>query len=287
MLASTRAKEWTERWNMILDGKKQIICIKWGTLYGPEYVNIMYAMARRNVTGDFDFYCFTDDELGIRQEVICKPLPDLGCEIPADVPGKWPKIALWGRELFGLSGTALFIDLDSVIVANIDEYFSNGDPNKVYTARNWVKLTGKFAQTSVFRFPIGGNSYMLEDLQKDSKAISRKYKFEQNYVTAHLKGGVEFWPETWTRHFRQCMGIWPLRYLRPPVLPDGAKIITFPGHPKPPDAALGQWSGEKPHRGRVEHLRWVFSRIGKEKRWRRHLSRYLMPTRWVADHWRE
>ena len=266
---------------------KQVICIKWGTMYGPEYVNVMYAMARRNITGDFRLYCCTDNPEGIREEVACLPLPSLGCEIPSDVPGKWPKIALWGRELFGLTGNALFIDLDSVIVSNIDGYFSHGDPDKVYTARNWVRLFGKCAQTSVFRFPIGGNPYMLEDLQADSVNISRKYKFEQNYVTDHLRGGPNFWPEEWTRHFRQCMGIWPLRYMRPPVLPKGAKIVTFPGHPKPPDAILGQWSDQAPHRGRAEHLKWVFSQCGKQKRWRRHFSRYVMPSPWVAESWRE
>ncbi len=262
--------------------------MKWGTVYGPEYVNILWAMCRRNITGDFKLICYTDDATGIRAEVKCLPQPSLGCEIPPDVPGKWPKIALWGRDLGGLSGTALFVDLDSVIVGNIDDYFNHGDPDKVYVARNWVRLTGKHGQTSVFRFPIGGNPYMLEDLQADSAAISRKYQFEQNYVTAHVKGGINFWPESWTKHFGlHSMGIWPLRYLRPPVMPAGVKIITFPGHPKPPDAILGRWSENTEPRGRMEQLRWVWDQRKTQKKWRRHFSRYVMPSEWVAEHWRE
>lgn len=105
---------------------KQVVCMKWGTMYGPEYVNIMHSMVRRNVTGDFTLICFTDDATGIKPEVKCLPIPLLECEIPPDVPGKWPKIALWGRELGGLSGPALFIDLDSVIASNIDDYFTYG-----------------------------------------------------------------------------------------------------------------------------------------------------------------
>lgn len=267
---------------------KQVICIKWGTVYGPEYVNVLHAMVRRNTTGESKLVCFTDDNTGIRPEVECLPLPQLGCEIPPDVPGKWPKIALWGRELFGLTGTALFVDLDSVIVSNIDDYFTHGDPNDVYVARNWVRVFGRHGQTSVFRFPIGGNPYMLENLQKDSANISRHYKFEQNYVTANVKGGVKFWPEPWTKHFSlHCMGPWPLRYLRPPVQPPGVKIVTFPGHPKPPDAILGQWAESAPHRGRMEHLKWVFSQRKTDRRWRRHISRYLLPCDWVKEHWRE
>jgi hypothetical protein len=270
---------------------KQVICIKWGTMYGPEYVNILYAMLRRHLTGDFKLYCFTDDATGVRPEVQCHPQPLLGCEIPPDVPGKWPKIALWGKELeeqYGLSGTALFIDLDSVIVSNIDDYFTYGDASAVYVARNWVRFIGKHGQTSVFRFPIGKNSYMLENLRANSVEISRKYRFEQNYVTAGVKGGIQFWPYPWTKHFGlHCMGIWPLRWLRAPVLPKGAKIITFPGHPKPPDGVLGQWSEATPHIPRLEYLKWVWSQRKISPKWRHYMHRYLYPSPWVKEFWRE
>ncbi len=267
---------------------KLIFCMKWGTVYDARYVNILHAMVARNITGPFKVVCFTDDSSGIRPEVDCRPLPSLGCEIPPDVPGKWPKVALWNRELDGLEGTALFIDLDSVIVGNIDGYFTYGDPQDVITARNWVRVFKKTGQTSVFRFPVGGHPYMLENLQKDPANISRKYQFEQNYVTAGIRGGIKFWPPTWTKHFGlHSMGIWPVRYLRPPVMPEGVKIITFPGHPKPPDAILGRWSKHAPARKPLEHLRWVWENRKTQKKWRKHFSRYVMPSEWVAEHWRE
>ena len=53
---------------------KQIVCMKWGTVYGPEYVNILHAMVARNITGDFKVICFTDDATGVRPEVLCLPL---------------------------------------------------------------------------------------------------------------------------------------------------------------------------------------------------------------------
>jgi len=42
--------------------------MKWGTKYGPEYVNRLYAMVRRHLTGDFNMVCLTDDTKGIRSE---------------------------------------------------------------------------------------------------------------------------------------------------------------------------------------------------------------------------
>ena len=263
---------------------KQVLCMKWGSAYPADDVNRLYGMVRRNVTGELRFICFTDDRDGLRDEVEAFPIPELGCEIPEDVPGKWPKQALWSKDLFGLSGTALFIDLDSVIVGDLDPFFEYGDPKAVYTARNWVKPHQKAAQTSVFRFEIGSHGYMLDNLRADAAAISREHQFEQNYVTHGIKGGVQFWPSQWTKHFRlHCMGPLPMRYLFPPRLPKDAKIVTFPGRPKPDDAILGRWSPWQTPRGRFRHIMHMFS---DDKSPIKHLKRFLLPTPWVEEHWR-
>lgn len=262
--------------------------MKWGTVYGAKDVNILHALVARNITGPFKVVCFTDDPDGIRQEVTCFPLPSLGCEIPPDVPGKWPKVALWSKNLYDLQGFALFIDLDSVIVDNIDCYFDHGDPGDVITARNCLNRRRKTAQTPVFRFLTGGHSYMLENLQADPAELSRKYQYEQNYVTHNIRNGIKFWSEPWTRHFRvHCMGAWPLRYLRAPVLPKGAKIITFPGLTGPADALLGRWTGKSATRSQGQHLAGVWEQFTSCKQSRKHLSRYVQKADWVSEHWSE
>ncbi|MDT8407369.1 MAG: glycosyl transferase [Methylococcales bacterium] len=264
---------------------KQILCIKWGSMYGPEYVNCLYGMIARNITPPFKLYCFTDDTGGIRSEVECLPLPELGCEIPEQAPGKWPKQALWGHELFGLEGVALFIDLDSVIVSSIDDYFSFGQPDDVITARNWVKPWLRMSQTSVFRFTIGQHGYMLDNLRQNPQ-LALHYRYEQNYVSSCIKGGVKFWPGSWTRHFGlHCMGPWPLRYVRTPVLPKKAKIITFPGNPKAPDAIVGRWCKGAQMLSPAEHLRWVMQKRIQGEPWQKPLRQYLKPTAWVAEYW--
>lgn len=264
---------------------KQILCMKWGAMYGPEYVNNLHGMVSRNLSHPFKLFCMTDNSDGIRSEVECLPLPQLGFKVPPEAPGKWPKQALWAKDLFGLEGVALFVDLDSVIVDSIDPYFEYGSPDDVITARNWVKPWVRGAQTSVFRFPIGAHSYMLEDLQKDPQ-LCVKYQFEQNYVTNHLRGGVKFWPGSWTKHFRRhCMGQWPMRYLRPPKLPRGCRIVTFPGSPNPPDAIAGRWSKKSEARPPWDHFKWAMSQPTAKLR-RKVLHRYLQPCSWVEEHWR-
>ena len=269
-----------------MPSEKLVLCIKWGDMYGSDYVNVMYGMVSRNLTGPFRLVCFTDDSKGIRKEVECLPLPQLGVEVPAGAPGKWPKQALWAKDLFGLEGVALFLDLDSVIVDSLDPYFEFGDDDDVITARNWVQPLKRMAQTSVFRFKIGAHSYMLDDLCKDPQLMV-KYQFEQNYVSTCLRGGVKFWPHAWTKHFRRhSMGPWPLRYFRMPKQPQGARIVTFPGSPKPPDAALGLWNADAQPRTPWQYFCECLFNKEKSKKKKR-LKRFLLPTDWVAKHWRE
>ena len=50
---------------------RYVICMKWGTKYGPEYVNRLYAMVSRHLTLDFQMVCLTDNADGIHPNVRC------------------------------------------------------------------------------------------------------------------------------------------------------------------------------------------------------------------------
>ena len=265
---------------------KLIICIKWGKMYGPEYVNIMPPCCPE-IYRTFRLVCFTDETNGVKPHIECLPLPRLDVDVPSDAPGKWPKQALWAKNLQGLDGVALFLDLDSVIVDRIDPYFEFGEENDDITARNWVKPLSRMAQTSVFRFKIGSHSYLLDNLRKDPTLMS-KYRYEQNYVSSCVRGGVKFWPYSWTKHFGvHCMGPWPLRYLRTPKFPKASRIITFPGRPKPPDAIRGEWYPGQGNASPFKRLVWVLkSKILKLQNTPR-FKTYVRPTRWVKEHWSE
>ena len=270
---------------------KQLVCVKWGQLYDHRYVNNLYAMLTRHVSPPFKLVCLTDDNTGIRGEVDCHPLPDLGCAHPQRTMGKWRKQVLWDHEVPGLETgkPALFIDLDSVIVDSLDPYFSHGRPEDVILARNWAKPLQRLGQTSVFRFPVGGNPQVLAGFRADPQGVADKYQFEQHWVTHAAKGGIQLWPEAWTCHFRlHCLPMFPLRYLLPARVPAGARIVTFPGGPNPDDVLEGRWNKRvPPHRSRWEHLLATFSgpRVD-DSRWR-HLQRYVLPVPWIAHAWRE
>jgi hypothetical protein len=270
---------------------KQVVVVKWGTKYGPEYVNRMFGMVSRNISGDFRFVCLTDDASGLRGDIVAGALPELGCAWPQRTFGQWRKAVLWGATVPGLlPGPALFVDLDSVIVDCIDPYFEFGSPDDVILARNWSKPHRRLGQTSVFRFPVGRHAHILENFRRDPQGVADRFHYEQHYVTASIPGGVKFWPRAWTRHFRlHCLPPFPLRYFMAARLPRDARIITFPGYPNPREALMGRWLDRQVGvPTRLGHLLDTFrpSRRIEPRPWR-HVTRFLLPVPWLKTYWVE
>ncbi|MEM6637661.1 MAG: glycosyl transferase [Pseudomonadota bacterium] len=263
---------------------KQIICINWGTKYGAQYINRLYAMVARNISAPFRFICFTDTTEGIRDEVHLRPLPELTGSLPINTLGQWGKSRLWAKDLGDLSGAVLFIDLDVVITGNLDAFFEYGAPDDVIMARNPAKPLHRLGQTSVYRFPVGKLAPLLELYARDPQAIADRYRFEQHFVTKNAPGGVQFWPRSWVRHFRvQCIPKFPFNFFLEPRRPSSSKIIIFPGAMNPPEAIAGRWNPGEPIRTVSEHLRHCW-REGASFRQYRH---YLHPARWLQEIWRE
>src|SRR6478609_6872053 len=144
---------------------RHIICMKWGTKYEPYYVNNLYAMVRRHLTGDFRFICLTDDAKGIRSEVECFPIPPVDIKPEAaGVPDRaWKKLTTFSRDLpdvYGLQGTALFLDLDVVVVGRLDDFFTQ--PGEFLIIKDYRRPWRVTGNSSVYRFEIGGLPDVLD-----------------------------------------------------------------------------------------------------------------------------
>ena len=266
---------------------KQVICINWGTKYGPPYINRLYGMVARNITPPFRFVCFCDDATGIRPEVETRPLPEIDYEIPQTKTGIWPKSRLWGAQLGDLSGPVLFLDLDLVVTGSLDGFFDYGDPEDVILSRNPSNPLERLGQTSVFRFPVGKLQPLQEKFRADPLGVAESYRYEQRFVTRNAPGGVKLFPRGWVIHFRRhCRRVTPLNYFLPPKLPKKAKIVIFPGHLTPEDAIAGRY-GPKRADGAADHLRLLFDARRRKGGPITHLRHFIRPAPWVAEHWRE
>jgi hypothetical protein len=234
--------------------------MKWGTKYGPEYVNRLYAMVRRHLSGDFRFVCLTDDALGIRPEVQCLPIPPL--DLPAGIPERgWTKLATFSADLHGLRGTALFLDLDMVIVGSLDAFFEHpGEFLIIHDYKRPWRVTGN---SSVYRFELGAHPDLLEHFRRHFAEVRSAFRNEQAYLSdfMHRRGTLAYWPAGWCPSFKyHCIPAWPGNYRRPPFVPTDARIVIFHGECNPPDALAGR---------------------------RKRALRFIRPAAWVAEHWRE
>ncbi|WP_348688366.1 glycosyltransferase [Acidovorax soli] len=245
--------------------QRHVICMKWGTKYGPEYVNRLYAMVRRNLTGDFHFVCLTDDSTGIRQEVHCLPIPDLDLNLaPGERDGAWQKLTTFEADLHGLRGTALFMDLDVVVVGSLDGFFEQ--PGSFRIIRDYVRpwqfgrITGN---SSIYRFELGAHADLLDYFRSHINEVRSQFRNEQAYLShrLHSQGKLQYWPQAWCPSFKySCIPAWPSNYWCEPIVPADARVVIFHGECNPPDALAGR----------------------RNKRFR-----HMEPARWIARYWNE
>lgn len=276
--------------SIVNDGRngtiKQIICIKWGTKFGPEFVNRLHGMVSRHITPPFRLYCFTDDGTGLHPDIAVRPLPVFDYAAPVNTLGKWPKSRLWG-DLGDVTGVVLFLDLDVIITGSLDDFFAIGDPDDTWLGLNPNTPLEKMGQTSVYRMRVGKLAPLQEIFRADPQAVADKYRFEQRFVTRNAPGGVKFWPKGWLAHFRmQCVPSFPLNYFLDARIPKPTRIVIFPGSLNPPDAIAGRWDERDEHRAPLDHIRAGFDGRRRESLWK-HLRHYLRPVPWVERLWRE
>ena len=217
-----------------------VICMKWGDKFGPEYVNRLYGMVARNLTLDFRFICFTEVPKGIRPEVEIQPLPEL--DIPEGLPERgWMKLTLYAENFGNLSGPTLFLDLDVVIVGSIDCLFEyEAEFAIVHDKHRPARMIGN---SSVFRFEIGRYPHILKNFTDNFIEIRKQFRHEQAYLSSEIRklGILKFWPDEWCPSFKyHCVPPWPKSWYQTPRIPENSRVIIFHGVPNPPDALIGE-----------------------------------------------
>ena len=93
-----------------------ILCVKWGTKYGPDYVNKLHSMVGRNMSRPYRFVCLTDDATGIDPRIETRPLPPIGIPEFDTATGwtrlhGWLKVTVFASPLYDLTGPTLFLDV--------------------------------------------------------------------------------------------------------------------------------------------------------------------------------
>lgn len=241
--------------------QKNVICIKWGTKFGSDYVNRLFKMVKRNCTVDHRFVCFTDNVNGILPEIETRDLPPYQ-DNPAIGDMGWRKLSLFNEQLVDLEGQALFLDLDVVIRQDLAPFFDV--EGEFLIAKDWDFPNDIIGNSSVFRFEVGKHPDILENFYRLGNAIRKQYRNEQAYLSYAMKekGLLGYWDKTWCVSFkRNCLQKFPLNYFKVARDPEEAKIIVFHGKPTPIQAYNGY--------------------VGKCG------FRYVKPTKWLDKYWND
>lgn len=218
-----------------------LVCVKWGTLYGPEYVINLYNAAKKHSKENFLFHVFTDceDNLLRKPDWVFHKLPNWN--LTAN------KAWFYKMEIFnnqhGLVGRNLFIDLDVIVTGSLDPFWSYSKDNFVICQdfnRVYIK-NYKMMNSSVMAWTDNTLNHVYDSFTKDRSRHVIKHRGDQDYLNASIKNYV-FWPERWAMSYR--WEIWrggikdqsPNNYAlneHRSVIPEDCKLVVFHGKPKP------------------------------------------------------
>ena len=250
-----------------------ILCLKWGTRYGPIYVNNLYAGVRRHLHRPFRFVCVTDNPEGLVEGIETVPFP-----ANPGMNRQWPnifvKLLIFQDGFANLKGPTLFMDIDLLITGDLDCFF-DFHPGERCIIHNWIERYKRWfrkvppiGNSSCFRFEAGKSNDVYETFlrEKDDPALAWKFtKGSQKFQTYAMKQ-VVWWPEEWVCSFkRHCMWSWPLNKFLTPRLPKGCRILAFHGRPDLDVALTGYHGLDRGRKVNTHHT--------------------CLPTPWIRDYW--
>lgn len=121
------------------------VCVKWGTKYSSEYVNVLYCAVKRNLPPGYRLrmVCFTEDSAGISGEIRCIPF------LPQTTPwtGWWNKAQVFAPHA-DLDGWLLYVDLDTVVCGSLLFLAETLDRIQLHMCHNSA-VDKKNAETSI------------------------------------------------------------------------------------------------------------------------------------------
>ena len=219
--------------------QKNIVCVKWGPKYIPQYVNILKNMCKRNSTVDYKFSCITDNPEGLDSDINIIHFPKDNLAIKS----WWSKLYMFAREL-PLDGTILYFDLDVVIFRNID-YLWTFEPGKFCIIQDFNRCRVKdwhVCNSSVMRWEAGSLEHLWQIYMQDPGKVWGRNHGDQDFITAKEGQTAKRWPTNWIMSYK-----WEMQgkkdtkirkgakyvFEHPPTIPDDCSVAVFHGEPKP------------------------------------------------------
>ena len=221
--------------------QRNLICVKWGKLYGPEYVLNLYSGVKRHMDKNFAFHVFTDDDSHIPK------LPGLVIHrLPAwRVPnsrGWWFKMEIFNAA-HNLKGRNLYVDLDVIITGNCKEMWNFASPNFIicHDFNRAFIPSYNGVNSSVMCWSDSDMHWLYERFQNNRDEQMLKHRGDQDFIQAEISQ-YQFFPKEWAMSYR--WEIWRGGHKdgrtslyhsdeHASIIPQDCKMVIFHGKPKP------------------------------------------------------
>ena len=217
-----------------------VLCVRFGTRYGIEYVERLRNMVARNITVPYEFVCLTDDPTpidGVKNIVIPQQsYPRLW----------WHKIHMFDPSI-GIRNRIIYFDLDVVIHNNIDKLV-NINSNEFFGIKDFNRAfhpTWEHLNSSAMSWMGGEHSDIWDRFKKDPTGPMRQFPGDQDWIWHCAKERIKFWPNEWLMSYK-----WEIRNRNELVVKNGHRafaeiknpnvhleccVAVFHGDPKPQD----------------------------------------------------
>jgi len=220
--------------------KITILCVRFGNLYGRNYVEKLRNMISRHITIPYRFCCLTDDQHPI------EGVETLYQTNSGYRKGWWHKVHMFDPSL-NLGNRVLYFDLDVIIHSNIDklvvsykdEFLGIRDFNRKFYP-SW-----KYLNSSVMSWTHKTQTNIWEEYRKDISS-AQKLQGDQDWIWKISQNKIKFWPEEWIQSYK-----WETRSRNDLTLINGKRkfkninhnivpspeccVSVFHGDPKPQD----------------------------------------------------
>lgn len=221
--------------------QRNLVVVKWGTYYGPEYVINLYNAAKKHMDEDFTFHVFTDDSTLLPQRLgwVFHRLPDWKLK---KENAWWYKMEMF-NPASQLVGRNVYLDLDVVIVGDISPLWTHGkdrfticqDFNRVFIPR----FAG--VNSSVMAWTTDTQRKMYEKFKAEFSSTLATHRGDQDYIGSYHSDPT-FWPVKWVQSYKweiwrggiknRTQNTYELEDQKS-IIPADCKVIAFHGKPKP------------------------------------------------------
>jgi len=200
---------------------KIVTVLKTSNDYKKEYVDLLYKQCQKYAP-NIEFVCISDD-----------PSVPGYIKMEHEWPRWWPKM-----EIFKIPGPVLYLDLDTIIVANLEELLTKASQYEFIGIRDFYK-SQKMQRTlgSGVMSWTGDMKYLYDEFLKDpekhmAECTTSRWWGDQGFIEKTIRHNVSYWQDvvpnklvSWKVHCKSGV-------------PRHAAIIAFHGKPKPWDIKL-------------------------------------------------